>query len=205
MTAFLEKIDKQVQRAAGLLRDGDRAPYYLRGSGTFFSDQNTPVQIAFSAPADGDFFGDGLNVFIEVRSVFATGTQKSFCPADWTSVNDIFTSAIALGTGNIGAVSGDFDLFLPEPYANAATSIGAVFSSRHGYGILGGLQSYSVFPSKMEFFTPLFVPRGTTATMVFTPSYSKKPTGGTALEFEYRVNVVLEGFKKVQTIYEVLS
>jgi hypothetical protein len=205
MSEFLNKVDRQVQRALALFRDGDRAPYFLTGENTFFGGQNTPVQVAFSVPADGDFYGDNLTLQLEARSVDdLTGVADPvFTSADWTTTNDVVISTTTLTTDDIGSVSGSFDLLLPERYANQATSIGALFSSRHGYGSFGNKQSFSAFPSKLEFCTPLHIPRGVTATLVFTPGYSRAAAADTNTQTEYRIRALLEGFKKVKTLREV--
>ena len=197
----ITKIDKQLQRAMSLLRDGDRAPYFLRGNGTFFANQNTPVQVAFSVPADGDFWGDGLSVYLEVRDVEAG--EKTFRSCDWTYTNDVpgvptGVDAVSL----LGSVSGAFELLCPDAYSNQATAVSALFSARHGVRSSGiGGPPITSFCSKLEFFVPLFVPRGNTITLVFTPGYSKTAVGK---NLEYRISALLEGFKKVQALTGVV-
>ena len=214
MSTLITDIDKQVQRAMGLLRDGDRSPYFLRGAGTFIGGQTGPVQIALSVPADGDFYGDAFSLYIEARTIVtATGVaEKAFRSVDWTSTNDVSDTADFITVDSLGRVSGTFDLKLPESYANQATNSGALFSARHGYrsgfDASTAPRSFSVFPSKLEFFTPVFVPRGQTVVAVFTPGYARAPTPpnnstpATTMT-EYRVSAIMEGYKKVKSLVGV--
>lgn len=196
---MISKIDKQLQRAMALLRDGDRAPYFLRGAGTFFANQNTPVQIAFSVPAEGDFWGDALSVYLEVRNV--EEGEKTFRSCDWTYTNDVPVVGLDVESlTDLGSVSGSFDLLCPESYSNQATSSSALFSARHGKRA-GGTTRVTSFCSKLEFFVPLFIPRGNTVTLVFTPGYSKTAEGK---NLEYRISALLEGFKKVRALTGVV-
>ncbi len=209
MNQLVTNIDKQMQRAMGMLRDGDRAPYFLPGKATFFSGQNTPVRITFAVPADGDFYGDMLSVYLEARACNAAGvpSEETFRSCDWTCTNDIpaTTGTALVSTDEIGSVSGFWELALPEQYENQATSANALFSARHGHSVqastLGAArQPWSVFPSGMQFHTPLFIPRGTGVSLTFMPGYAKAPAEGTT---EYRISAFLEGFKKVKTLLGV--
>lgn len=209
MSQIITQIDQQMKRAMGLLRDGDRVPYFLPGKASFYAGQNAPVRITFAVPADGDFYGDVLNVYLEGRACSAARvpTEETFRSCDWTCTNDIpaTTGSANVTDSEIGSVSGFWELRTPEPYENQATSANALFSARHGHsvqsGTLGGArQPWSVFPGGMQFMTPLFIPRGTSVSLIFTPGYTKEPETGTT---EYRINAFLEGFKKVKTLLSV--
>jgi len=197
VSALSDKIDKQLERVMTLLRRGDETPYYLRGRAAFVAGQNTPVEVAFPVPADADFRGTRLFVSIEARR----GSNESFTPCDWTYANDAYIAAGSVQAADIGAVSGAFELLLPEPYANQATLASALFSGRHGYATYVVKAPFSAWAGALEFWTPVFIPRSSTCTLRFTPTYSNPfLVEEDEVPAEYGLRVLFEGYKDVRQI-----
>ncbi len=191
---LIKDIDAQIDRALSLLRDGERTPYFLKGDGVFSGGQTTPLEIALGVPADGDFYATSFSLLVDARAVPDDGDPKvPFLPVDWTYTNDVYSLG-ALESTDLGQVSGMFELLLPEKYANSPTWTSSTFSARHGYRANDGHSSFSAFAGKLWFLEDVFIPRKTTVTVRFTPTYSFAGDGAV----EYRVTAVLEGNKRVK-------
>lgn len=210
---LIKNIDKQVNRAESLLRDGDRAPYFLRGEGFFTGGQTTPVEIALSVPADGDFYGTSLMFAIDFREQPSRANNVAaaalpYLPTDWTFTNDIVLNRNLAAT-DIGSVSGLFEILTPQPYANSPTNVALTYSARHGYeaapAILSGDRPkvpFCAYAGALKFYEPLFVVRGTAITVRFTATYAaadvEDPETVTPTP-EYRITAIIPGYKKVKS------
>jgi len=201
----LKEIDNQILRASSMLRDGDKPPYFLKGSNTFFGGQPTPIEIVLNVPADGDFYGKSLQLCLDAREVDTTvKTRPAFLPADWTYVNNagLDIATYALGDDDIGSVSGLFELLLPEHYGSSPIHASAAFSARMGYAPQSGRAPFSPYAGALVFKTLEFIPRASAITVRFTPTYAKANTTAPEGQYtnEYRVTAVMSGYKKVKAL-----
>lgn len=199
---LIKDIDKTVERANTMLRDGDRAPYFLKQSSTFFQGQLTPVEIVLNVPADGDFYGQCLHLAADARIYTAANRQQPpFLPCDWTYSNDIGAASYTVESDKIGSLSGKFELLLPEEYSNSPVNSSSLFSARHGYPIQTGRAPFSAWAGALNFKTLLFVKRATAITVRFTPTYAKvHPSEDGAEVNEYRITAIIPGHKKVKAL-----
>jgi hypothetical protein len=204
MLALIKDIDEQVRRAEAMLRDGDRPPYFLHGSGIFVGGQLTPVEIALDVPADGDFYAKSLHLCLDGRVLDTSAPSRvPYTPVDWTFADDI---GVPTGTfqptlADIGQVSGLFELLLPEQYSNSPVMGSACFAGRHGYDISDGRTPFSAFAGALRFHTLEFIPRSSSVTVRFTPTYGfANASDDPDLVNEYRITAVMPGYKKVKAL-----
>lgn len=176
MDAELESVAKQASELSqrvmmSLGGRGDRAPYWLHASATFMATQSNIQKLTFNVPADADFHGDRLNLYLQYRILDTTSaatTDTAFRPARWASQADPGSVFDNLESNAVVALKDDGNGL----YQNAPFSVACLFSSM--YGVMNGSQgaAVSLYTGGLDFFVPYTIGRGQAAELDVTPQFS---------------------------------
>lgn len=200
------EISALAERVLGMTGGaGYKAPYTARAAGTFLLLQNTVLKLMFNIPADGDFYAERLNLFLQYRIIDVTSalaSDRAFRPCNWSSVGDVVASTVLRGNSNAKI---SFRDDTNGKYQSAPFNVSALYSSRFGLTTGSFAGANTMFRGGLDFEIPQRIARGKAAELEVTPMYSAM--GATVNAFlarnasnriEFRVLGALRGYKNVR-------
>lgn len=215
VTKTVKRIDALVSRALALADDGDRAPYFVRSNTVFRSPDNTNGEMLFNIPADADFYGKRLDLFLSARTVSTaspTLTDLTYRPVDWTPAAMLSTSRIeSIAAANCVFFISDS---MRGAYQLSPIAIPMAFSAR-AMNFAAGLLAGGIIPvgtpylGGLDFHTDYVLKRGSSMSVVVTPLFSHARSDADLLNsfvsqdgdvLELRVVGLLQGYKKVKAL-----
>lgn len=200
VTALTEQVLKLVGN------QGYKAPVMLHAAGQFFQNQSAVQKLIFNVPADGDFFAQRLNLYLQYRIVDTTsvpGSDLTFRPCNWSSVGHVYDSPTSLALPACNAKVAFRD-DTNGKYQSAPFNVASLYSSPFGLtqGIFAGVNT--MYRGGLDFKIPHRLGRGKAAELEVTPLYAFIAgldaffTANPADRAEFRVLGVLRGFKNVR-------
>ncbi len=199
----------------------DRIAHSLQASYTFFQNQNTVQELMLNVPEGNDFEATRFMVYPEVRAFSTDDTtqgasDKVFRPTGWFQD---FLNVI----GDKGLYSAMVDAMVElahvgkdgksHPYQSAPWFAAQTFSgaanmmpqATPNQSALGGAYNRTETPGGLTFNPFFLLEAGTTMTVKLTPTFSgQRPPASSSIPgsddriYEYRLRVVLEGYKRVR-------
>lgn len=197
----IEAVNKLIDRASLLTDDGDRSPYNIRAFYTFEQAKLEAGELVFNVPADADFRGTRINLYLGARTIDITSEVASdlvYRPADWLHPND--WKAISINQANAAFSVRDS---MNGEYQNAPVNINSAFSARYGVRntsspfVVGLAIPVTAYLGGLDFDVPYFVKRGNAVTVKITPLYAG-PNPTEARRLDLRIVGVFHGYKKVR-------
>lgn len=223
--ARIEKLHDRLER---VLRNrdriyGERVDYPFIGEVIFPQGDNTAQDILFQVPESCDFVGQRLAAYASFRNV-STDTSANG-PNDIAFRPCLWSSAMYTMNTNLQDIRALVDCFISmsETYRNAQgaqitralqnlpTPVQALYSSPVNYRAardVGGNLYYNAsfeFPSAFVFPHDYILKAGSALTVKVAPSFAclrvdpVEPEADTTLQNEYKITVVLEGYKVMPT------
>jgi hypothetical protein len=184
---------------------GTRAPYLLRGQSVFALGTTSVQKLTFNVPADADFNGERLNLYLQYRIidvVTVAASDTAYRPCRWSSQAD-------LNRGIVGFPESNAMVSLKDEangeYQNAPFNVGCLYSSMYGVtsSSLGGV--VGEYFGGLDFNVPYVVPCGKAAEMDVTPLYTSALGVTSATSYmtatqrvEFRVVGMFHGYKNVR-------
>lgn len=205
----ISNLTEHVLRLSG--GKGYKAPYMISAEGRFLLGNNDVQKLLFNVPADGDFFAERLNLYLQYRFLDVTSVAASdlaFRPCNWTSVGDTYdvltTDASSGARGEANAkVSLRDDT--NGKYQSAPFSVAGLYSSR--FGLTGGIfaAENSMYRGGLDFEVPMRIGRGKAAELEVTPLFStvgavvvQYLTDNPTFRIEFRVVGLLRGYRNIR-------
>lgn len=205
----ISSLTEHVLRLSG--GKGYKAPYMISAEGRFLLGNNDVQKLLFNVPADGDFFAERLNLYLQYRFLDVTSVAASdlaFRPCDWTSVGDVYDFAsVNTSHGTTGESNAKVSLRddTNGKYQSAPFSVAGLYSSR--FGQTGGVFSAvnSMYRGGLDFEVPMRIGRGKAAELEVTPLFSTAGavvrtylTNNPTFRIEFRVVGTLRGYRNIR-------
>jgi hypothetical protein len=205
----ISNLTEHVLRLSG--GKGYKAPYMISAEGRFLLGNNDVQKLLFNVPADGDFFAERLNLYLQYRFLDVTSVAASdlaFRPCNWTSVGDVYDFATA-NTSNAGTGEANAKVSLRDDtngkYQSAPFSVAGLYSSR--FGLTNGVfaAENSMYRGGLDFEIPMRIGRGKAAELEVTPQFSSTGavvrqylTDNPTFRIEFRVVGLLRGYRNIR-------
>lgn len=204
-----EEISSMTERVLSLSGGkGYKAPYMVPAEGRFLLANNDVQKLMFNVPADGDFYAERLNLFLQYRFLDVSSVAASdlaFRPCNWSSVGDVysmFSPGQHRGEANAKVSLRDDT---NGKYQSAPFSVAGLYSSRYGLADGGHAGVNSMFRGGLDFETPMRIGRGKAAELELTPLYSTVSstvstylTDNPTFRVEFRAVGLLRGYRNVR-------
>ena len=207
-----EEVSSLTERALSLSGGrGYKAPYMIPAEGRFLLANNDVQKLMFNVPADGDFYAERLNLYLQYRFLDVSSVAASdlaFRPCNWSSVGDVYDFS-SVNTSHGAAAEANAKVSLRDDtngkYQSAPFSVAGLYSSR--FGLTGGIYAgeNSMFRGGLDFEVPMRIGRGKAAELEVTPLFSTANTVVTAyltanptFRIEFRAVGLLRGYRNVR-------
>jgi hypothetical protein len=204
----ISSLTEHVLRLSG--GKGYKAPYMISAEGRFLLGNNDVQKLLFNVPADGDFFAERLNLYLQYRFLDVTSVAASelaFRPCNWTSVGDVYGDGTDASSGARGEANAKVSLRddTNGKYQSAPFSVAGLYSSR--FGLSGGIfaAENSMYRGGLDFEVPMRIGRGKAAELEVTPLFStvgavvvQYLTDNPTFRIEFRVVGLLRGHRNIR-------
>jgi len=205
----ISSLTEHVLRLSG--GKGYKAPYMIQAEGRFLLGNNDVQKLMFNVPADGDFFAERLNLYLQYRFLDVNSVAASdlaFRPCNWTSVGDVYEGT---GKSDSDGARGEANAKVSlrddtnGKYQSAPFSVAGLYSSR--FGLSGGIYASeaSMFRGGLDFEVPMRIGRGKAAELEVTPLFStvgttvgRYLTDNPTFRVEFRVVGLLRGYRNIR-------
>lgn len=208
-----EEISSLTERALSLSGGkGYKAPYMIPADGRFLLANNDVQKLMFNVPADGDFYAERLNLYLQYRFLDVSSVAASdlaFRPCNWSSVGDVYGTGTSFDIAPPAKSEANAKVSLRDDtngkYQSAPFSVAGLYSSR--FGLTGGIFAgeNSMFRGGLDFEVPMRIGRGKAAELEVTPLFST--VGATVAAYlvanptfrvEFRAVGLLRGYRNVR-------
>jgi hypothetical protein len=199
--ALIQEIEREIDRALLLDMPGDKCAMFLSGSYVFLTGDNSPGTITMVVPADSDFYGQRLNLYLGSRLIdqgdlTGLGTDLTFRPAAWVSINNAEDINNNYAVQDANASWNLSDTYNGSYQGNTPLNIAACYSGQYGQGSVHAQVPLSAWPGGRDFFIPRKIRRGSTVTINITPTFSR--VQNETVKTQFRVVGVMTGYKVVR-------
>jgi hypothetical protein len=212
-----KKIHELLARADRIARTRDyfiglQQDYVFIGEVFFGQGDTTAQDVVFQIPEDAAFVAKRMNVYPAFK--FTTTDEATFGPPEISYRPCVFTSQQQALTPEVQSDNAAIDCFLSlsETYASKGKShtrnlqnmpvpVQLFYSDALNWKPVQGAASVNLkyesfeFPAAMVFDEDYLLPPGSSVTVKVNPSFSQLRDPGSERQNEYRLTVVLEGFK----------
>lgn len=206
----ISSLTEHVLRLSG--GKGYKAPYMISAEGRFLLGNNDVQKLLFNVPADGDFFAERLNLYLQYRFLDVTSVAASdlaFRPCNWTSVGDVYGAGAIFSIAPPAKAEANAKVALRDDtngkYQSAPFSVAGLYSSR--FGLTGGIfaAENSMYCGGLDFEVPMRIGRGKAAELEVTPQFSTAGvvvrqylTDNPTFRIEFRVVGLLRGYRNIR-------
>jgi hypothetical protein len=222
LDALLQDVNELLKLRRDALYDSDRVEYSFVGETVFVQGDSNARDVVFTVPDSSDFVAERLALYPFYRVVSEDEStygpnEESFRPCVLSSYEQAYAFGLSSDASSLDLYVNISETFMragqpvSRSYQNIPTPSQLIFSGainyRPGYTDTRAKETYYdgfSFPTAMVFPHAYMIPAGGSLTVKVAPLFAglrydpASPSAQPAIQNEYKIAVVLEGYKRVQ-------